>query len=390
MTRRLYYDDAYLTTFRARIVGRGCDPCEVFLDQTAFYPTSGGQPYDTGLIHGVPVIDVLEDGPRILHRLARPVNVDEVECSVDWQRRFDHMQQHSGQHLLSAVFAALYGMNTLSFHLGSDISTLDLDAPALEPAQILRAEQRANELVFQNRPITIAYEQASEAAGLRKESARQGLLRIVIIRDLDRSACGGTHVRATGEIGPIMIRRLEKIRGNIRVEFLCGLRAVRRARADFDALTQVARAVSASLDETPSLVAALHARLSEVEKSARRLARELAETRGRRLYYETPPGPDGRRLLFKRLPAGSLSEELRVEAQSFTAQPKSIYLAAIDEPPSLLLAASDDENINPGVLLKEALSRAGGRGGGNARIAQGSLPSKDALDGLLAALPFGV
>lgn len=388
MTRRLYYDNSYLTTFRARLVDRGRDPCEVCLDQTAFYPGTGGQPHDTGTIQGVPVIDVREEGERILHRLACPVDVDEVECSVDWPRRFDHMQQHSGQHLLSAVFAELYGMDTLSVHLGSEVSTIDLDAASLDTEQVCRVEERIGEVVFENRPIRVAYGSTSEVSDLRRETDREGILRIVTIEGIDRSACGGTHVRATGEIGLVLIRRLDKIRGNVRVEFLCGRRALRRLRADFDTLTQVARLFSAPIDETPSLVAGIQEKLINAERARKRLARELAETRGRQLYLDTTPGASGLRVVIKRVAGGPIGEELRVEAQSFTAQRKAVYVAAIDDPPSVLIAASEDAGLDAGNVLKEALVRAGGRGGGNSRIAQGSLPSSEALGGLLAVLPL--
>jgi alanyl-tRNA synthetase len=379
MTERLYYTDSYLGRFSARIVDRCCDPCEVYLDRTAFYPTSGGQPHDTGVIQGVSVIDVIDEEERVRHRLATPVNVDEVECAIDWHRRFDHMQQHSGQHLLSAVLEALCGASTLSFHLGRDVSTIDVSVPALTPEQVREAERRANEVVCEDRPITVRYEHSSEVQGLRKASEREGVLRIVEIEEFDRSACGGTHVRRTGEIGPVFIRRLEKIRGNLRIEFLCGRRATERARADFEALSQVARVFSASLEEAPSLVAAQQAKLVEADKARTRLALELAAARGRELYYETPPDPLCVRAAVRHAPTGAISDELRAEAQGFTANSKAVFLAAFDAPAAVLLAVSSDSGLHAGNVLKEALAEAGGRGGGNARIAQGSLPSLEAL-----------
>ena len=208
MTERLYWDDSYLRRFRAKILERCCDGCELYLDRTAFYPTSGGQPHDTGWIQNVPVIDVVDEGERIRHRLSRPVDGEEADCEVDWGRRFDHMQQHSGQHLLSAVLNRFHGAPTVSFHLGRDISTIDVGLAALEPERLKEAERQANEIVFENRPIRVDYREASEAEGLRRASGREGLLRIVEIEGLDRSACGGTHVRHTGEIGLVLLRRL--------------------------------------------------------------------------------------------------------------------------------------------------------------------------------------
>ena len=202
MTERLYYTDAYLTTFPADVVDRAEDGTVVYLDRTAFYPTSGGQPHDTGRLGSSRVVDVVDEGDRIAHRLDGPVQPGPVEGAVDWARRFDHMQQHTGQHVLSAVLADLTGQATISVHFGREISTLDLDTPDLPPAQVVEAELRANRIVTENRPVEVSFEDAASAEGLRKASDREGTLRIVTIRDLDRSACGGTHVRASGEIGP--------------------------------------------------------------------------------------------------------------------------------------------------------------------------------------------
>ncbi len=377
-TERLYYDDAYLTEFRARVVGRGTDPRDVYLDRTAFYPTSGGQPHDTGRLEGAAVIDVVDEGERVRHRLERPIEAGEVTGRIDWGRRFDHMQQHTGQHLLSAVFVELFGVQTLSFHLGAEVSTIELDIDSLSPERLREAQARANQIVFENRPVTVTYEEADAAEGLRKEVSREGTLRIISIEGCDRSACGGTHVRATGEVGAILLRRTERVRKRVRVEFLCGRRAVRRARADYEALDACARVFSARLDEAPELVAALQRKFVESEKAARRFSRELAETRGRELYRETEPGPGGLRCAVRRVRKGGITEELRAEALSFTANPKAACVAVSEEPPALLLAASEDAGFHAGDLLREAVSRAGGRGGGNARVAQGSLPSAGA------------
>jgi len=385
-TERLYYDDAYLTRFEADVTGRGRDPCQVYLNCTAFYPASGGQPADHGTIGGISVVDVVEDGDRIRHVTARPVKAAHVECEIDWARRFDHMQQHSGQHVLSAVLMELFGLETLSFHLGSEISTIDLDTALLSPEQIRRAEERANQVIFENRPVSVVYEEASQARGLRKPSGRQGLLRIVVVEGLDRTGCGGTHVRATGEIGPLLIRKVDKIRGRARVEFLCGHRAVRRARTDWETLARVALLFSAPPDQVPELVAGQQARLREAEKARQRLARELAEARGRELYEKTVPDDSGLRKAVRQEPAGPVSDELRAEARSFTENPKAIFAAFLAEPPSVLLAASADAGFHAGNLLKDVLSEFGGRGGGNARIAQGSLPAADAIGKLRARL----
>ena len=385
MTERLYYTDSYLHDFRARVTGFSEDRRTVYLDRTAFYPSSGGQPFDTGSIGGVAVLDVVDEEERIAHRLAEPVAEGEVDCAIDWNRRFDHMQQHSGQHLLSAVFHEMFSLHTVSFHLGSESATIDLEGGAVEAPTVLAAERRANEIVFENRPVTVHFEDAAAVQGLRKASERDGTLRIVAIDGLDRSACGGTHVRSTGEIGLILLRKLEKIRQSVRVEFVCGGRAAGRARADYEALTKVAQLFSASLDDTPAMVAAQLETARAADRARRKLELDLAAYQGAELYRATEPGADGVRRLVQRVTRGSL-EELRAVAQNFTAQPKAVFLATLTDPPSVLLAASADSGIDAGKLLKAALNEAGGRGGGNARIAQGSVPEAGVLERVLEKL----
>jgi alanyl-tRNA synthetase len=388
MTGRLYYDDCYLRDFQAAVVDAGPDGRSIVLDKTAFYPTSGGQPQDTGTIAGIAVLDVVDAGDRILHLTELPVPAGEVLCRVDWRRRFDHMQQHTGQHLLSAVLADMFGLQTVSFHLGAESSTIDVAAPSLTPEQVRAAEARAFEIVFENRPVRIEYQDASAAEGLRKASDREGTLRIISIEGLDKSACGGTHVRATGEIGPVLLRRLDKIRGNTRVEFLCGRRAIDRARLDFDILTRIAQSFSSAIDETPALVAAQIARITSSEKARRKLSMELAQIHGRDLHAQTPCSADGMRRYRKTVPAGAIDEETRTEAQSFTSQSKAIYLATSDEPATLLLATSSDSEINAGEVLKAFLKQAGGKGGGTPQMAQGSLPDKSKLAEFAVQLGF--
>ena len=384
MTERLYYHDSYLREFRASVGEASPDRQRVYLDRTAFYPTSGGQPFDAGFLGGIAVTEVIDEGERIAHVLNAPLRDAEVTGAIDWRRRFDHMQQHTGQHLLSAVLLELFNAATVSFHLGAESSTIDIATPALEQAQARAAEERANAIVFENRPVAVCFQRSSEELDLRKPTGREGEIRIVTIQDLDRSACGGTHVRATGEIGPILIRKLDRVRGNVRIEFLCGGRAVARARDDYDALSAIGGLFSSPLDETPALVAAQMDKLQEGEKTRRRLAMEVAQLRGRQLYSETAPDAEGVRRMIRRVAA--IGEDVRAEAQSFTAGAKAIYLAAAQQPPSVLLAASQDSGVHAGELLKPALANVGGRGGGSATMAQGSVPSEEALEGVVRRL----
>jgi alanyl-tRNA synthetase len=385
MTERLYYNDPYLRSFSAQIIDTAGDGTTVYLDRTAFYPTSGGQPFDTGSIAGVPVREVADEEDRIAHRLSAPLPMGPVEGVIDWPRRFDHMQQHTGQHLLSAVLEERFGLRTVSFHLGQDASTIDVEGGALGSSTIIEAERRANEIVSENRQVTVEFQDAAEAQGLRKPSERAGLLRIIAIDGLDRSACGGTHVRATGEIGAILIRKLEKVRQSTRIEFLCGARAGRRARADFDALSRVAQLFSAPLDDVPGLVEAQLEAARTAEKTRRKLELDLAVSRGKDLYDATAPGPDGIRRHVQHLANGSL-DEVRALAQSFTTRTRAIFAAALDNPASILLAASADAGIDAGRLLKAELAAAGGRGGGTAGMAQGSVPRGELLEEILQRL----
>jgi alanyl-tRNA synthetase len=385
MTQRLYYHDSYLRQFTAHAVECAGGGTTVYLDRTAFYPTSGGQPFDLGSIAGIGVRDVVDEGERIAHLLAAPLPAGPVECSIDWNRRFDHMQQHTGQHLLSAVFEDLFRLRTVSFHLGADSATIDLEGGAVDSRIAASAEARANEIVWENRPVGVAYEDAATVQGLRKASEREGTLRIVSIEGLDRSACGGTHVRATGEIGAVLLRKVEKVRQTARVEFLCGGRAVRRARADYEGLSRLAQLVSVSLDEAPGVIAAQLETARAAEKARRKLEIELAGYEGRELYRETAAGPDGIRRAVRRATSGSL-DELRALAQNFTAQPKAVFVATLANPPSVLLAASADADVDAGQKLKAALAEAGGRGGGTARMAQGSVPDGGLLEKVVEKL----
>jgi alanyl-tRNA synthetase len=387
MTTRLYYTDSYLTTFDARVLERAEGGRRIYLDRTAFYPTSGGQPFDTGTIAGVAVGDVVDEGERVAHVLtqALPESVSAVTAAIDWARRFDHMQQHTGQHLLSAVLAELFGRQTVSVHFGAEASSLDLDTESISHDEVVAAERRANELVVENRAVTVSFEEAATPGSLRKASAREGTLRIVSIHGVDRSACGGTHVRATGEIGPVLIRKIDRVKRQVRLEFVCGLRAVRRARADFDLLSRLAQALSASLDDVPALVESQAERLRAADAQRRKLETELHAYRARLLYDAATPDEGGIRRIVQRRENGSL-EELRGLAQAYSALPKAVFLGAVDDPPAVLLAASDDAGVDAGRALKGVLTAVGGRGGGSPCMAQGSLPGVELIPRVLDAL----
>jgi alanyl-tRNA synthetase len=384
-TTRLYYTDSYLSSFEARIVDVGDDGRRVYLDKTAFYPTSGGQPHDLGTLGDARLVDVIDEGDRVAHVLETPLQSDGASITgrVAWDRRFDHMQQHTGQHLLSAVLEESFGYHTVSVHFGKDYSSLDVDVDSVSNDRIVEAEARANAIVAEDRPVTVSFEDASQAAGLRKESDRTGTLRIVGIAGLDRSACGGTHVRSTGEIGAVLIRKVDRVRKSARLEFVCGLRAVRRARADFEALTRIATSLSASLDEAPALVSSQSEQLRAAENERRRMERELGGFRARALYDVTAEGARGLRIVRH---DGASMDELRALAQAFTPLHHAVLVGTLAEPPSLLLATSEDSGVDAGRTLREVLTKVGGRGGGSSRVAQGSVPDNARLAEAVASV----
>jgi alanyl-tRNA synthetase len=386
MTDRLYYTDAYLREFDAAVVDRAEGGRRVYLDRTAFYPTSGGQPFDLGTLGGIRVEDVVDEEDRIAHLLADPLEAaGPVRGSVDWGRRFDHMQQHTGQHLLSAVLHELFGQATISVHFGRDASTLDLDSGALEHDGLVQAERRANEVVTENRPVEVAFEESGSAEGLRKASARSGTLRIVSIRDLDRSACGGTHVRATGEIGPILITRSERVKKNLRLEFLCGMRAVRRTRADLDLLARLAGRHSAAAEELPALLDAQRDELKAAVGARRDLEEQLAARIARELYAAAAPAESGVRTIVSREEAGPV-DRLRPLAQAVSAMSRVLFVGWTANPPALVIATSGDSGLDAGRLLKAAVEAVGGRGGGNPRLAQGTAPSVEAVQAAVTSI----
>jgi len=389
MTERLYYTDAYLHTFDARIVDRAEDGRTIYLDRTAFYPTSGGQPFDTGTLGGIAVTDVVDEGERIAHVLAAPAPRDIVTVSgiVDWTRRFDHMQQHTGQHLLSAIFADRFKLNTVSVHFGATSSTLDLDDETVSQKTLVAAEELANAAIAVPHDVSIAYESSATITGLRKAPPREGELRVVTIETLDKSACGGTHVRSTAEIGALFIRGTERVRKTTRVEFVCGLRAVRSARADHELISALALTMGVGPSE---MIAKAKAQSDELRaaQAARRVASAALDTyRAREMFEATAPDANGRRRIVERRSDGTV-DELRSLAQPLLALGDVLFIGTLAAPPTIVVASADSgpHALDAGAALKKLLADHGGRGGGNARIAQGTVPTVDALDAIVLAL----
>lgn len=384
-TRRLYYDDAFQDNFTAQVVS--CQPLSdvvagqdttcwgVLLDQTHLYPTSGGQPHDLGKLGDANVLDVRDlDNEEVLHVVDRPVPAGPTYCCIHWPRRFDHMQQHTGQHLLSAVFQERFGLPTVSFHLGESVSTIDLRGPQPTPQVLEGAARAANAIVFEDREITVRYGTAEQFArmGVRKQVDRTGTLRAIEIAGIDFQPCGGTHVRRTGQIGTILLRGCSKIRQDWRVEFACGQRAEAAARSDSDLIARVAARLKCA---THDLDASLERLLGEREAAARNLKTLLpkladAEAASRLRSAGMPAG--GAPIVVEVL-QDVAPEYLQYYATALARGEKVVALLAVQESGALLFAQHRTAGHDMNALLRKVLDEFGGKGGGSKDFARGAL-----------------
>ena len=386
-TERLYFADSYLSHFSAHIVAhmeRGGKPA-VALDQSAFYPEGGGQPPDGGTLNDVPVLDVQAENGLVWHVLAHLPDAEFVHGAVDWPRRFDHMQQHHGQHLLSAAFERLYGMRTVSFHLGAAAATIDLDAASLSAEQAAAVEELTNQVIWEDRPVLARFVSAEELATLplRKPPTVDGPIRVVSVPDFDHSACGGTHPRTTGGVGMLHIRRWERRADTLRVEFLCGGRALRDLRWKNATLGRLASAFSVGAEE----VEAAAARLREAEERARKRLEEAGE---QLIVYEAQD-------LIKRADLVGIVrvvhqvfehrglEQVRALAKAIASRGCVALLGLRAEKTQLVFARAEGLSVDCGALVRATLAPLGGRGGGQPALAQGGLPEPAQLEEALAA-----
>jgi alanyl-tRNA synthetase len=396
---RLYYADSFLKSFPAAVTdvrevsrAQGESVWQIALDRTAFYPTSGGQPFDAGHLRAIspggaaleiPVESVEEDEEgQVWHLVRKPLAAGaKVEGHIDWQRRFDHMQQHTGQHLLSAVFLRELNAPTISFHLGDTLSTIDVTGGPFARHSLERVEDRCNEIVAEDRKVsahTVPRAEAESmlsAGDLRKLPPRSGDIRLIEIDGVDRNACGGTHVRSTGQIGGLLVRGTEKVSRGIRVEFVCGHRAVRAARADAVVLSQLTAALSAAAADIPAAVERMRTENKTAAKERQRLREELADYHASRLAVEVPI--ENRLRFVDRTWKDRDPEYIRLLASRLTsAAPSTVVLFCSEstDPASVVLARSLDFTFHCGSILKEALTAQGLRGGGSADLAQGEVP----------------
>jgi len=391
MTERLYYTDPYLREFDATLVdtvsheGRTA----LILDRTAFYPTSGGQPADAGAFHDVRVLDVVdaEDG-RILHIVDRAPSTTALHGVIDWSRRFDHMQQHTGQHVLSAAFDRLFGVRTESFHLGAESSTIDL-AREVTASEIERAEDESNRILWEDRPVAIRFVDGPEARtlGLRKETTREGTLRLIDVADFDLSACGGTHVSRTGAIGIIAIAAVERFRGGSRVTFLCGRRALTGFRALRDAVAGSVRVLSVSPAELPAGIERLQSDAKELRRQIKGYQEQVASSRADALAAaaESAGGVQFVAASLEGWDAGGL----KLIASRIVEQPGfAVVLLSEPSPSAIVVARSRDLDVDAGAALKALVARFGGKGGGRPELAQGGGVTAPAADVLAFARPL--
>jgi len=389
VTERLYYSDSFLCEFDATVVdvvqrdGR----IAVVLDRSAFYPTSGGQVHDTGTLEGrdgpLAVSEVTEDEDTgaVFHFIEGPTpeKGSTVHGKVDRTRRRDHMQQHTGQHVLSAAFEKLFNMPTVSFHMGAESCTIDLETKSLDAKQLERAAQLANEVVLDDRPVAVEFvtPEEAKARNVRKLpplKAGQTKLRLIAIQDFDLNACGGTHVARTGQIGAILVRKQEKVKQGARVDFVCGARAVATAQKDFAVLTDAAAAYTTHIWEVPQQIRKQQEETKAAAKAQQKLLEELAAMHAQRLLAETPE-QNGRRVIAQVF-ADRGVEFVKFLAHQLTAdaQRKAVaLLASTAGQPTLIFACTAGLDYNMGALLKDAVAARGGRGGGSKEMAQGGV-----------------
>ena len=389
MTERLYYTDSHLTEFESVVTS--CTPVadrfEVALEATAFYPTGGGQPHDLGTLGDVRVLDVIDrEEAGVAHVLDRPLDPGaRVRGIVDWPRRFDHMQQHSGQHILSAAFEARCKARTESFHLGAGSCTIDLNR-VVSPTEIAAAEDEANRVVWLDRDVRICFAKADEAEelALRKESTRGGTLRLIEMGSFDRSACGGTHVARTGAIGVIGILGWEKFKGGTRVEFVCGARALHRIREWRDVFSATSRVLSVLPEALAPAIERLQGENKTLGRTVRDLQEQVAVHKAAELVASAVRGPDGRAVIAQVL-EGWDAVGLKAVATAATASPQvGIAVFTGSNPALVVLARSPGSSVDASAVLKGLIARFGGKGGGKPEFAQGG-GLQGELDEMLAA-----
>jgi alanyl-tRNA synthetase len=374
-TKRIYYDDAFAKEFSASV--EACEEKEgawrVILGKTAFYPTSGGQPNDLGTLGEARVLDVVDERDEIVHVVDRPVQ-GIVTGKIDWARRFDHMQQHTGQHLLSAVLVKEFDLETVSFHLGEEICTIDVRGEEPASKTLLTAEKAVNEAIFEDRPVKVLYAtlEGLRGLGVRKEVDREGTLRAIEIEGIELQPCGGTHVARTGQIGMVQLRRCARIRQDWRLEFLCGRRVAKAARDDYETRKTAAEKLKCSTGEVVAMLDKALAERDASYKSAKERGEKLAAFEAEKLVSETPAGADGVRVVTQVF-EGVEANYVLMLAPAIAAHEKTIALIVRSECGHIFFGQGPGVGRDMNGLMKKILERVGGKGGGTKDFARGGL-----------------
>src|SRR5687768_14370297 len=375
VTERLYYSDSHLIEFEARVVDvteRVSGWTAVLLNRTAFYPTGGGQPSDTGTLDGLRVVECIDDGDRgvlhVVHGVA-PGRDAIVRGRVDWPRRLDHMQQHTGQHILSQAFVTLFNAPTRGFRVLESSCEIDVELPEPSSEKIERAVELANNVIWEDRAITIRNVTSNEAAelSLRKEPSREGELRLIEIEGFDLTPCGGTHAYRTGEVGMIVVRSWERAKGLTRIDFVAGTRALADYRKANRSAREVAALFSSGRDDIPGLTAHALEENKELHRRVRVLEEIAAEVEAEKLLTAASGG------IVARVFEGRDAESLKKLAQAVIANPGTIALLGSRDKDTarLVFARSSDAAGDMSLLMREACVMLDGRGGGKPELAQG-------------------
>ncbi|KKI94021.1 alanyl-tRNA synthetase [Bacillus sp. SA1-12] len=376
VSEKLYYQDSYLRSFTTKLARQDMDQKGRYyavLDKTAFYPTGGGQPHDIGTINGVNVLDVEEIDGEIRHFIEVPLNgEDHVTGELNWERRFDHMQQHAGQHILSAAFENKHGFKTVSFHLGNEICTIDLEIANLTEHEARTAEEMANHIIIENRPIESKWVTEEELSkySLRKELSVSDDIRLVIIPDFDYNGCGGTHPASTGQVSSISILNWEKQKKNIRVHFVCGDRVLKQLREKQRVIQGLTTILNAPQEKMKEAADRLLQNSKRLEKEVEELTSQLIEHEAIRLIDKTDKNGGIKMIksLFKNRPIS----DLQPLARMITAKNNECVVLFVTENESKLqLVCSSNQALNMNQLVKKVLPLINGKGGGNESFAQG-------------------
>lgn len=370
----LYYQDVMLREFDATVISKGTDENGrnfIVLSNTAFYPTGGGQPHDLGIINGIGVIDVEKVGNEIRHYIQGDVSIltGEVQGQINWQRRFDHMQQHAGQHILTAAFVELFNIQTVSFHLGSEQVTIDLAVDTISEEQLLEAEALANDIILENRPIETKWitENELENYNLRKDIAVTGDIRLVIIPNFDYNGCGGTHPTSTGQVSAIKILGTEKMKGNIRVSFVCGQRVLKELAMRKKVLADVARQLSVPEADAAAALAKVLSAQKNTEKALVHAKEELLQFEAKALISTND------HMIAAAFSQRTMQELQKLARMIVTERADAIVLLVTENEDKLQFVASRGTAAERSMkdIATKALPLINGKGGGNDQMVQG-------------------